>query len=55
MKNMLYLLIGMVMSAAVFAGPPKDAVKTMRPYPSLCTPTFQSLMGALTEDYAIHI
>ena len=55
MKNMLYLLIGMVMSAAVFAGPPKDAVKTMRPYPSLCTPTFQSIMGALTEDYAIHI
>ena len=55
MKNMLYLLIGMVMSVAVFAGPPKDAQKIMRPYPSICTPTFQSIMGALTEDYAIHI
>ena len=55
MKNMLYLLIGMVMSAAVFAGPPKDAVKTMRPYPSICTPTLESILGAMVEDYAVHV
>ncbi len=41
MKNMLYLLIGMVMSAAVFADAPKDAVSVMRPYPSICTPTLR--------------
>ena len=55
MKNMLYLLIGMVMSAAVFAGPPKDARQGMRPYPSICTPTLESILGAMTEDYAVHV
>ena len=55
MKTIVYFMIGLCLSAAVFAGPPKDAQKIMRPYPSLCTPTFQSLMGALTTDYAIHI
>ena len=55
MKNMLYLLIGMVMSAAVFAGPPKDARQVMRPYPSICTPTLESILGAMVEDYAVHV
>ena len=55
MKNIVYLLIGMVMSAAVFAGPPKDAVTVMRPYPPICTPTLESILGAMTEDYAVHV
>ena len=55
MKNMLYLLIGMVMSAAVFAGPPQDARQVLRPYPSICTPTLESILGAMTEDYAVHV
>ncbi len=55
MKNMLYLLIGMVMSAAVFADAPKDAVRVMRPYPSICTPTLESLVTEMTIDYAVHV
>ena len=55
MKNIVYLLIGLCMTAAVFAGPPKDAERVMRPYPSICTPTLESLIGALTEDYAVHV
>ena len=49
------ILCSFVLGLSAFAGPPKDAVKIMRPFPSICTPTFQSIMGALTEDYAIHI
>ena len=37
------------------AGPPKDAVQVMRPYPSICTPGLESLLGAMTEDYAVHV
>ena len=49
------ILCSLTLGLSAFAGPPKDAVKIMRPFPSICTPTFQSIMGALTEDYAIHI
>jgi len=49
------ILCSLTLVLSAFAGPPKDAVKIMRPFPSICTPTFQSIMGALTEDYAIHI
>ena len=37
------------------AGPPKDAVKVLRPYPSICTPTLESILGAMVEDYAVHV
>lgn len=37
------------------AGPPKDAQRVMRPYPSICTPTLESLVTALVEDYAVHV
>ena len=55
MKNIVYLLIGLALSAAAFAGPPKNATKHMVPFPVLCTPTMSEMMGALTKDYAVHI
>ena len=55
MKNIVYLLIGLALSAAAFAGPPENARKLMIPYPSICTPGMTEMMGALTTDYAVHI
>ena len=55
MKTIVYFMIGLCLSAAVFAGPPKDARQVMRPYPSICTPTLESILGAMTEDYAVHV
>ena len=49
------LILFIALTMAAFAGPPKDAEKIMRPFPSICTPTFESIMGALPEDYALHI
>ena len=49
------LILFIALTMAAFAGPPKDAERIMRPYPSICTPTLESLVGALTEDYAVHI
>ena len=39
----------------VQAGPPKDAERVMKQYPSICTPTLESLVGAMVEDYAVHV
>ena len=55
MKSMVYLLIGLALSAAAFAGPPEGAKKLMIPYPSVCTPGMTEMLGALTTDYAVHI
>jgi len=55
MKNIVYLLIGLALSAAAFAGPPEGAKQLMIPYPSICTPGMTEMMGALTTDYAVHI
>jgi hypothetical protein len=55
MKNIVYLLIGLAMVTSAFAGPPKNATKLMMPFPVICTPTMTEMMGALTEDYAVHI
>ena len=55
MKNIVYLLIGLALSAAAFAGPPEGAKKLMIPYPSVCTAGMTEMMSALTEDYAVHI
>ena len=54
MRILLTILTLLVASSAL-AGPPKDAVKTMRPYPSICTPTLESILGAMVEDYAVHV
>ena len=53
-------LIALTAALAAFftsaqAGPPKDAVKVMRPFPSICTPTLESILGAMVEDYAVHV
>ena len=55
MKNIVYLLIGLALSVAAFAGPPENAQKLMIPYPSVCTPGMTEMMSALTVDYAVHI
>ena len=55
MKNIVYLLIGLALSTAAFAGPHENARKLMVPYPSICTPGMTEMMGALTTDYAVHI
>ena len=49
------LFIGALWAVKSLAGPPKDAVKVMRPYPSICTPTLESILGAMVEDYAVHV
>jgi len=49
------LILFLALTMTAFAGPPKDAVKMMRPYPSICTPTLESILGAMVEDYAVHV
>ena len=49
------LILFIALTMAAFAGPPKDAQKVMRPYPSICTPTLESILGAMVEDYAVHV
>jgi hypothetical protein len=55
------LLVGLAFTMFCFmlyevkAAPPENAQKLMIPYPSLCTPTMTEMMGALTEDYAVHV
>ena len=61
MKNIVYLLIGLAMVTSAFAGPPKGMVKQMIPFPAMCLPAtvekhhFATLMGALINDYGVHI
>ena len=58
MKTLL-LFIALTMSA--FAGPPEGMVKQMIPFPAMCLPAtvekhhFATLMGALIDDYGVHI
>ena len=49
------ILCSLTLGLSAFAGPPKDAVTVMRPYPSICTPTLESILVAMTEDYAVHV
>ena len=49
------ILCSLTLGLSAFAGPPKDAVTVMRPYPSICTPTLESILGAMVEDYAVHV
>ena len=58
MKTLL-LFIALTMSA--FAGPPEGMVEQMIPFPAMCLPAtvekhhFAALMGALINDYGVHI
>ena len=54
MKAILITLL-FLLTSSTLAGPPKDAQQVMRPYPSICTPTLESILGAMTEDYAVHV
>ena len=54
MKTLLIILTLLATSSAL-AGPPENATKHMVPFPVICTPTMTEMMGALTEDYAVHI
>jgi len=54
MRTLLTILT-LLITTSVLAGPPKDAQRVMRPYPSICTPTLESILGAMTEDYAVHV
>ena len=60
------LLIALTAALAAFftsanAGPPEGMVKQMIPFPAMCLPAtvekhhFATLMGALIEDYGVHI
>ena len=55
------LFVGAIWSVKSFAGPPEGMVKQMLPFPAMCLPAtgekhhFAALMGALIEDYGVHI
>ena len=61
MKNIVYLLVSLAMVTSAFAKPPEGMVKQMIPFPAMCLPAtveehhFATLMGALIEDYGVHI
>jgi len=55
------LLLSLLLIAPAFAGPPEGMVKQMIPFPAMCLPAtvekhhFAALMGALINDYGVHI
>ena len=61
MKNIVYLLVSLAMVTSAFAKPPEGMVKQMIPFPAMCLPAtveehhFAALMGALIDDYGVHI
>ena len=60
MKTLLTILTLLVTSSTL-AGPPEGMVNQMIPFPAMCLPAtvekhhFATLMGALIEDYGVHI
>ena len=60
MKTLLTILTLLVTSSTL-AGPPEGMVKQMIPFPAMCLPAtvekhhFAALMGALIDDYGVHI
>ena len=54
MKLILTIILSLL-PFSILAGPPKDAVRVLRPYPSICTPTLESLVTAMTTDYSVHV
>ena len=55
MKTFFKYFIPLILAGSVYADPPENATKHMMPFPVICTPTMTEMMGALTEDYAVHI
>ena len=59
MKALLFMLL--LLAAPALAGPPEGMVKQMIPFPAMCLPAtvekhhFAALMGALINDYGVHI
>lgn len=55
------LLLSLLLIMPAYAGPPEGMVKQMIPFPAMCLPAtvekhhFAVLMGALIEDYGVHI
>jgi hypothetical protein len=55
------LLLSLLFVVPAFAGPPEGMVKQMIPFPAMCLPAtvekhhFAALMGALINDYGVHI
>ena len=55
------LLVFLALSIPVYAGPPEGMVKQMIQFPAMCLPAtvekhhFAALMGALINDYGVHI
>ena len=60
MKKILLSLL-LLFPLVVFSGPPEGMVKEMIPFPAMCLPAtvaenhFAVLMGALIQDYGVHI
>jgi len=60
MKTLLTILT-LLVTSSVLAGPPEGMVKQMIPFPAMCLPAtveqhhFAALMGALIDDYGVHI
>ena len=55
------LLVFLALSIPVYAGPPEGMERQMIPFPAMCLPAtvekhhFATLMGALINDYGVHI
>ncbi len=60
MKKILFSLL-LLFPLVAFSGPPEGMVKEMIPFPAMCLPAtvaenhFAVLMGALIQDYGVHI
>ena len=60
MKKFIFSLL-LLFPLVVFSGPPEGMVKEMIPFPAMCLPAtvaenhFAVLMGALIQDYGVHI
>ena len=60
MKKLILSLL-LLFPLTAFGGPPEGMVKQMIPFPAMCLPAtvaenhFAVLMGALIQDYGVHI
>ena len=60
MKKLIFSFL-LLFPLATFSGPPEGMVKEMIPFPAMCLPAtvaknhFAVLMGALIQDYGVHI
>ena len=59
--RVLLTILTLLVTFPASAGPPEGMVKQMIPFPAMCLPAtveehhFATLMGALIEDYGVHI